>query len=225
MISFSCIPFQKFKIDDLSNLKRKKISTINNEYIYNFHKDPRIKKIILNSINVFDGSYPFYFSKIYSKNNYQNYITGIDLIHYVYNNFGKFKSVTFIGGSNLANHSITKIFKNKGFTVKNWCGYVSNDGSSKIKQEIFNSDAIFVALGCKKQEFFIEKNLINIKNYEYKFISGIGGAFDIFLEPKYLPKVIHKLGLGPVWRLLMEPRVFRLKRIFTSIYSLKYYLR
>ena len=223
MIYFSKIPFDNFKIEDTFSLKNKKICTINNEYIYKFHNNLKLQKIILSSLNVFDGSYPYYFSKLFSKNNYKNYITGIDLIHHVYNNYNKFKSVTFIGGSVRSNKEISLKFKNQGFKVISWCEDVKNDGSSNIDKNIFDSDVIFVALGCEKQEYFISKNLNSITSS--KFVAGIGGAFDIFLKPQKLPKIIHKLGIGPIWRFISEPKIFRLKRIFLSLYTLRYYLK
>lgn len=223
MIYFSQIPFDNFKIDDSFFLENKKICTINNEYIYKFHNNLKLQKIILKSLNVFDGSYPFYFSKLFSKNNYDNYITGIDLIHHVYNNLNKFKSVTFIGGSLSSNKEISLKFKNKGFKVTSWCEYVKNDGSSNVDKNVFDSDVIFVALGCVKQELFINENFSSIS--KSKFIAGIGGAFDIFLKPQKLPKIVHKLGIGSIWRLISEPKIFRIKRIFLSLYTLRYYFK
>jgi N-acetylglucosaminyldiphosphoundecaprenol N-acetyl-beta-D-mannosaminyltransferase len=223
MIYFSKIPFDKFSINDLSNLRNKKICTINNEYIFHFHNNTKINNIIKKSLNVFDGSYSFYFSKFFCNNTYDNYITGIDLIHHVYNNINDFKSVTFIGGSLESNKQISLKFKNKGFKVKSWCENVQSDGTSIIQENIFDSDAIFVALGCIKQELFINNNINSVRNA--KFIAGIGGAFDIFLKPQKLPKFIYKFGFGSIWRLIIEPKIFRIKRIILSIYTFRYYFK
>ncbi|SFC54218.1 WecB/TagA/CpsF family glycosyltransferase [Clostridium uliginosum] len=72
--------------------------------------------------------------------------------------------------------------------------------------------AIFVAMGCPRQEYFIENN-INI--LPCKIFMGVGGSFDIFAGiSKRAPKWMISLGLEWLYRVVKEPwRITRLASI------------
>ena len=64
-------------------------------------------------------------------------------------------------------------------------------------------DILFVCLGCPKQEIFMNKYSIKIKT----LMIGIGAAIDFVSGVKITPpKIIHKIGLGWLFRLLSEPK-------------------
>lgn len=49
-------------------------------------------------------------------------------------------------------------------------------------------------------------------------VVGCGGTFDFVSgRIKRAPRVIQKVGLEGIWRLLSEPKLFRLKRVLVSL--------
>ena len=72
----------------------------------------------------------------------------------------------------------------------------------------FKPDIVFAALGCPKQEIWLNE----IKNeVGAKINIGIGAAFDFYSgTKKRAPKIFQKLGFEWLWRLSTEPnRLFR----------------
>ena len=85
------------------------------------------------------------------------------------------------------------------------------------KYDFDKYDAIFVALGAPKQDFFISGIETN------SLIFGCGGTFE-FLSNKvpYPPKIIEFIGLTFVWRLYSDFSISRLKKIIRSFKGLIY---
>lgn len=70
--------------------------------------------------------------------------------------------------------------------------------------------AIFVALGCPKQEEFIIQNIDSLPAHIFM---GVGGSFDVISgEKKRAPKIMVSLGLEWLYRVIKEP--FRITRLF-----------
>jgi N-acetylglucosaminyldiphosphoundecaprenol N-acetyl-beta-D-mannosaminyltransferase len=90
-------------------------------------------------------------------------------------------------------------------------GYFDLDKCDDIIQEIKDKKpwAIFVAMGCPRQERFI---INNIDNLPCKIYMGVGGSFDVFAgNVKRAPKWMISLGLEWLYRVSNEPS--RIKRL------------
>lgn len=127
------------------------------------------------------------------------------------------KSVYFLGAKD---HIVKKCVENikikypklkvagyhNGYFDLNQCEDLIND----IKTS--NAFAIFVAMGCPRQETFI---IDNMKELPCKIFMGIGGSFDVFAgKVNRAPKWMIKIGLEWLYRVLKEPwRIKRLKVI------------
>ena len=87
----------------------------------------------------------------------------------------------------------------------------------------FSPDYLFVGFGAGKQESWINDNFNLLKELNVKMVVGSGGTFE-FVSGKITraPKLIQKIGLEGVFRLLVEPKMFRLKRIMKS-FKIFYY--
>jgi N-acetylglucosaminyldiphosphoundecaprenol N-acetyl-beta-D-mannosaminyltransferase len=69
--------------------------------------------------------------------------------------------------------------------------------------------ALFVAMGCPRQELFISKYMSNLNS---KIFMGVGGAFDVLAgRVKRAPRWMIKLNLEWLYRVSKEP--FRIKRL------------
>lgn len=90
-----------------------------------------------------------------------------------------------------------------GYFDLNNCDDIIND--IKVKKPW----AIFIAMGCPRQEYFIEKYMDELP---CKIFMGVGGSFDIFSGiSKRAPKWMISSGLEWLYRVLKEP--WRIKRL------------
>jgi N-acetylglucosaminyldiphosphoundecaprenol N-acetyl-beta-D-mannosaminyltransferase len=90
-------------------------------------------------------------------------------------------------------------------------GYFDLNNCEEIIKDIKEKKpwAIFVAMGCPRQETFI---INNIDNLPCKIYMGVGGSFDVFAgNVKRAPKWMLSLGLEWLYRVSNEPsRIIRL---------------
>ncbi|MBD7910077.1 MULTISPECIES: WecB/TagA/CpsF family glycosyltransferase [Clostridium] len=90
-------------------------------------------------------------------------------------------------------------------------GYFDLDNCDDIVQDIKDKKpwAIFVAMGCPRQENFIINNMDKLP---CKIYMGVGGSFDVFAgNVKRAPKWMISLGLEWLYRVSNEPS--RIKRL------------
>lgn len=90
-------------------------------------------------------------------------------------------------------------------------GFFDLDNCEELVEDIANKKpyAIFVAMGCPRQEEFIMKYWERIGS---TVIMGVGGSFDIVAgKLNRAPKWMLKLGLEWLYRVIKEP--FRIKRL------------
>ena len=80
-------------------------------------------------------------------------------------------------------------------------GFMNEEDFPLVLREFkkLKPDVIFVAMGSPKQEFLMEKMLV-----EYKALyMGLGGSFDVYSGfKKRAPKMFQKFGLEWLYRLL-----------------------
>ena len=68
-----------------------------------------------------------------------------------------------------------------------------------------------------KQEYWIDDNRKVLEKIGVQLAIGCGGTFDFVAETiKRAPVFIQEIGMEGIWRLIMEPKWFRLKRILLS---------
>ena len=90
-------------------------------------------------------------------------------------------------------------------------GYFDLEDCKDIVEDIIEKKpwAIFVAMGCPRQEMFIEEN---IHKLPCNIFMGVGGSFDVFAgNVKRAPKWMISLGLEWLYRVFKEP--WRIKRL------------
>lgn len=89
--------------------------------------------------------------------------------------------------------------------------------------EDFAPHIIFVGFGFGKQEHWLNDNYAFLNKLGVKWGIACGGTFEFLSgEVNRAPKFIQRCGLEGVWRLIMEPKLFRIKRLITSVKILKY---
>ena len=99
--------------------------------------------------------------------------------------------------------SIKILGSHNGYFDLNNCNDIVKDIKEKAPW------AIFVAMGCPRQEQFIEEH---ISELPCKIYMGVGGSFDVFAgNVKRAPKWMLKFGLEWLYRVVKEP--WRIKRL------------
>lgn len=86
-------------------------------------------------------------------------------------------------------------------------GYFKSDKEEKeliSKINISKADILFVAMGAPIQEFFVEKNKMNINA---NVIFAVGGLFDFYSNNiKRAPIYLREIGFEWIYRMIQEPK-------------------
>ena len=91
-------------------------------------------------------------------------------------------------------------------------GFFDLDNCDQLLADIKSKKpkALFVAMGCPRQENFIVKYMDELP---CKIFMGVGGSFDVIAgKVKRAPKWMVTIGLEWLYRTIKEP--FRIKRLF-----------
>lgn len=90
-------------------------------------------------------------------------------------------------------------------------GFFDMDNCENIINDIKKSEpfALFVAMGCPRQEVFISNYM---EKLPCEIFMGVGGSFDVFADKvKRAPKWMIKMNLEWLYRVVKEP--YRIKRL------------
>lgn len=204
--------FSNYLKDDKFNL----VATINPEFLVNANRDKEFKKLLNNTaISICDGVGISFFSKLLFKTKLHR-TTGVEVADILCKTCEKEnKSIYFLGGFGVAEKTAEIVLK-KYPNIK-IAGY--EDGNpNKISKKIIiaQPDAILVAFGSPKQEFWLANSADKIPSL--KIGIGIGGTFDFWTgKIKRAPKFTQTIGLEWLWRFCLEP-IKRGRRIFKSVF-------
>ena len=233
-INFANLKFRglvkKTLLEESENLKF--IVTVNAEFIIKANTDDDFKKIINDNYSTFDGQIPYFLAKKQNPNIYFEKLSGSDLI-YDFSAMAKKtnKKIFLLGGQEESNLKALKKLK-KDYTI-NIDGFspeyksypFDNDHNNNIlkKIEIFKPDILFVGFGALKQEYWINDNKQFLEEIGVKWVVGSGGTFEFVSGLiKRAPKWIQKIGMEGIYRMIKEPNMVRLNRIFLSFKVFKY---
>jgi len=212
--------------------KLKHIVTCNAEFIVKAQENDRFKTIINNNYATFDGQVPYFLAKLKYKNINFEKISGSDLI-YDFASLAKKKNykIFLLGGYKKSNELAVKKLKEMynididGYSppYENYPFSRNNNELILKRIEIFKPDILFVAFGAIKQEYWIDDNRKFLEKIGVKWAVGCGGTFDFVAGTiKRAPKFVQNIGLEGVWRFIMEPKWFRLKRLLISLKIFSY---
>lgn len=167
-----------------------------------------------NSIIIPDGAGVVIASKILNRP-VDEKIAGIELMEAILNNCEKEnKTIYLLGAQNeILQECINNI--NKKFPKLNIIGshngYFNLEDCSEIIDDINSKSpfALFVAMGCPRQEIFITKYM---EKLNCKIFMGVGGSFDVFAgKVNRAPQWMISSNLEWLYRVSKEP--WRIKRL------------
>lgn len=228
---------KKYLLDDIpiysenaENLKNKiknildnkiyplQIVTLNIDFLRIANIDKEFKEICKNSyIVVPDGIGIILLLKLKYKIDISR-ITGNDILNIILNlSTSKKLKIALLGSSNSTLLNIKNKIKinNLNVEVTNLISPPLNfEENEKLNREVIEQlskskpDILFVALGCPRQEKWIDKHKNDIG---FNIGIGIGAALDFFAgSKKRSPHLLQKFGMEWLWRLISEPkRLFR----------------
>ncbi len=208
------------------------IVTANAEFIVKAQENEKFRDILSSNFTTFDGQIPYYIAKKQNPKRKIEKLSGSDIIfEFCLMAKEKDKKVFLLGGYEKSNKLAVERIKNEygiqidGYSPPYKTYPFENSHNKKIinKLNIYKPDILFVGFGALKQELWIDENKDHLKNIGIKWVIGSGGTFEFVSgEIKRAPKFIQNIGLEGVWRLINEPKWFRLKRLIESIKILKY---
>ena len=212
------------------------IITVNAESIVKSQNDAVLRRIISNGISTIDGQVPLWLFKLKYPQQKIEKLSGSDII-YDYCNWAESNQlkIFLLGGNEESNALAVDKLRQKYCSLQIE-GYsplyepypFSETTNKAILEKIsrFQPDILFVGFGMGKQEYWESDNYNFLNKLGVKYIIGCGGTFDFVSgKIKRAPLFIQKIGFEGVWRLFMEPKLFRLKRIITSMRIFYYYIR
>lgn len=207
--------------------KLKIIITVNAEFIVTANKDEEFNKIICENYGTFDGQIPFLLAKLkFPKDEFEK-ISGSDFIYDICafakdNN----KKVYLLGGYADSNSNAVNILKKRyqigiaGMSPEHKSYPFDARHDEFLLQHIceFKPDFLLVAFGAKKQEMWINQHKEELSAIGVRWAIGVGGAFEFVSGSiKRAPIWIQRIGLEGVYRAFQEPKMFRIKRLISSL--------
>ena len=234
MIEFANLTFKGLKIEDVLSESDdlKFIVTVNSEFIVKGNEDRLFRHIINENIATLDGQIPYFLAKSKHPNVEIHKLSGSDLI-YDFCRMAKkeSKSIFLLGGEVQSNKgSVERLRLDYQISVAGFSPeYKPYPFERKHNQLMldriskFKPDILFVGFGAIKQEFWIDDNKEYLSSIGVKWVIGSGGTFEMVSgKSKRAPKLLQSLGLEGVYRLVVEPKWFRIRRLLISFKVFKY---
>lgn len=204
------------KIEEYIRSKGKHyLVTPNPEFVMDAQKDPDFREILNQADIAIPDGIGLIFASWYLLRPLKQRIHGVDLCWDIFNlSLKNGWSVYLFGGEKgtvkpLVAEEALNVLKNKYPGLKVDCYHkeyrygLDNDQQAVETINHFKPDVLLVALGHRKQEKWINKNLDKL---DVKLAIGVGGTFDyISGKIKRAPKWIRSLGLEWLFRLFKQP--------------------
>lgn len=216
-------------IEYIENLNKVHIISGNPEVLYTaLNNDMLLKNFLSKESFIIPDGVGTQVAAKYLKTPVKEKIAGIDLMNEIIKRAEKEERSIYLLGTNDENlkscvsNLLNKYPKLKIVGYKD--GYFDFTNPKDIIEDIKlkNPYALFVAMGCPKQEEFIIKYMDFLP---CKIFMGVGGSFDVIAEKvNRAPKWMINLGMEWLYRVLKEPwRIKRLssipKFLFTIIFN------
>lgn len=210
---------EEFKDTLMSNCDPQIVTTFNLDFLRISENNEEFLRVCKNSLwNLPDGIGITSLIKLKYKKKVRR-ITGSDIFHMLLNIANeKNLKVSIVGSEMEVLDKVQLLVKNKYPNLTNNLKCLSPplffERDKTINQNIINEiakfkpDIVFTALGCPRQEIWLNKNM---DLFGSKLNIGIGAVLDYYSGIKRRsPVILQKHGMEWLWRLFNEPR-----RLFT----------
>jgi len=199
--------------EQLQQKKLFHIATVNPEFLVEANHNKKFKQVLQNcDLKVCDGAGISILAKLLLNKKIVR-ISGVEVAETLCAVCAEQnKSLFFLGGFEVADKSAAKM--KKIYPHLKIAGTLDGDENTLVEVETKHPDAILVAFGAPKQEYWLASKGKQINGL--KIGIGVGGTFDFWAgKAKRAPQLMQKIGLEWLWRLFLYPK--RIKRIFTAV--------
>ncbi len=210
------------------------VITLNAEIIVQAHEQKRLAAIISNGVATIDGAIPHLCARALHPRTPIEKLAGSDLIYQICEQAASRRDRVFLlGGHPVSNMLSAKRLQTEyGIEVEGFSppvlpyplpAQINEDILSRIER--VKPAYLFVAFGAPKQEYWIDDHRERLEALGVRVAIGCGGTFD-FVSSRIprAPRWIQRIGMEGLFRLAMEPRWFRVKRLLRSFLFFRYLL-
>jgi N-acetylglucosaminyldiphosphoundecaprenol N-acetyl-beta-D-mannosaminyltransferase len=229
-VQFAGLTFRGLTADTL--LERRAamtvIVTVNADFIVRATHERRLAGIICNDYSTFDGQVPYWLAKVMARPRKIRFekISGSDFAYDLLEHAAKHnKRVFFLGAAPQTNQGARDVTAARyGVQIDGYspplAEYPFDQGwQDEVMARIraFQPHYLFVAFGMLKQEYWIDDNRAALQALGVEIAIGCGGTLDFISgRVRRAPKWLQSAGLEGVYRLLVELKWFRVKRLLRS---------
>lgn len=229
-VQFAGLVFRGLKSQTLLERREKMtvIVTVNADFIVRAKEEHRLAGIISSDYSTFDGQVPYWLAKVMAKPKQIEFekISGSDFAYSMLSNAAAHgKRVFFLGAAEQTNVSAREIVRQRyGIEIDGYSPPLedypfSADWRAETMERIrsFKPHYLFVALGMPKQEYWIDDHRDVLQALGVEIAIGCGGTLDFISgRIRRAPRWVQSAGLEGVYRLFVERKLFRLKRLLRS---------
>jgi N-acetylglucosaminyldiphosphoundecaprenol N-acetyl-beta-D-mannosaminyltransferase len=210
------------------------VITINADLVVMAHRNPRFRQLANEYLSTLDGQVPYAMAKLFAKPRRVKLekISGSDLVIELLQHAATHgKRVFLLGAAPQVNAKAVEIANTRyGTQTEGFSPPLADYPFTTAWRQVcldhirqFKPHYLFVAFGAPKQEFWLSDELDELKAMGVEFCVGCGGSLD-FLSGNIqrAPRWIQHMGLEGVFRLLKEPKLFRVARLARSFLLFRY---
>jgi len=235
MIELAGIIFRGLTLDDVLEEREglSQIVTVNAEFIVRANECNNFRNILNGNISTFDGQIPYAIARMRNRDVKLEKLPGSELVYHICDRAQRNRQRVFLlGGEVDSNACAVEVLRGRypGLNIEGYSPPYSNypfptQLNDKILHAIdsFRPRYLLVGLGAVKQEMWIADNRTQLEEIGVRLAIGVGGTFDMVAGKfKRAPKCLQKIGLEGVHRLVLEPKLYRLKRLLFSLRMFRY---
>lgn len=236
VVRFAGLAFRGATRSAIQNRKERfaAIITVNADFIVTAHENGRFARIIEENYATFDGQVPYALARWFGrpKGCAIEKLSGSELVPALLEEAAaNQKRVFMLGAAPASNAAAVAIARERyqveaaGFSppVEPYPFTQQWRSASLAAIKAFRPHYVLVALGAPKQEFWIDDERHHLQESGVELCIGCGGSLD-FLSGRIqrAPRWMQISGLEGVFRLLAEPKWFRVKRLLRSVLVFRY---
>lgn len=231
-VVFAGLRFRGLKLSDVlpsAEAPLKIVVTVNADIVVTSASSLRFRRFISDNWATFDGQVTWWLAKLLAEPRGSTFekLSGSSLAPVILDYCARHGlKVFFLGARQHVNHAacesarLTYGVEVKGYSPPIAAYPAGNDWNRDILVQLEHAkpDVLFVAFGSPKQELWLSDNIEFLRHLRVRYAIGCGGTLDFLsgILPR-APIYLQKAGLEGIFRFLVEPSWFRLKRLVRSL--------
>jgi len=230
VVKFAGLTFRGLTSEALLERREKMtvIVTVNADFIVRAKDERRLAGIISDDYSTFDGQVPYWLAKVLAKPRKVKFekISGSDFAYELLAHAAEHKKrVFFLGAAEETNRIACEVVEKRyGLEIEGYSPPLAEypfpaEWQAETMRRIgeFKPHYVFVAFGMLKQEYWIDDNRDELQKLGVEIAIGCGGTLEFISgRIRRAPKWVQSIGMEGVYRLMMERKLFRLKRLLRS---------